>query len=156
MTKRLPLPAPLPRYFHRVSGLGSPPELSALSRGTEPEHHTQHFALRCRAGANSQGRDQLCPLPPALAPPAPHALYEEQLGARGHLRIPPAPYLRWGPVPSACPGHAAGGCGRWGGPEVAVKALPRHHAQDSAPSQQRQGPGAAKKKEYTSDVCPSV
>ena len=155
MTKRLPLPAPLPRYFHRASGLGSSPELSALSRGAEPEHHTQHFALRRGAGASSQGQDQLCPLPPALAPPAPHALFEERLGARGHLRIPPAPYPRWGLVPSACPGHAAGGCGRGGGLEVAVKALPRHHAQDSAPSRGARAL-ALQKKEYTSDVCPSV
>jgi len=130
MTKRLTLPAPLPRYFHRASGLGS-----ALSRGAEPERHTQHFALCHGAGASSQGQDQLCPLPPAPAPPAPHALDEERLGARGHLRIPPAPCLRWGPVPSACPGHTARGCGTVGERlEVAVRALPRHHAQDSAPS----------------------
>lgn len=108
MTKRLPLPTPLPCYFHRASGLGSSPELSALSRGAEPEHHTQHFALRRGAGASSQGQDQLYPPPPAPAPLAPHALYEERLGARGHLRIPPAPYPRWGPVPLPAPGTQRG------------------------------------------------
>lgn len=141
MTKRLPLPAPSPHYFCRTSGLGSPPELSVLSHGAEPEHHTQHFVLRRGAGASSQGQDQLCPPPLALAPPAPHALYEEQLGARGHLRIPPAPNPQWGLQEA-------------GGAEVAVKALPRHCAQDSAPSCGTRA--LALQKKYTSDVCPSV
>lgn len=142
MTKRLLLPTPSPHYFCRISGLGSPPELSVLSHGAEPEHHTQHFALRCGARVSSQGQDQLCPPPLALAPPAPHALYEEQLGARGHLRIPPAPNLQWGLQEE-------------GGQRLLSRPFPGT-ALRTLPPPAAPGPWRCKKKEYTSDVCPSV
>lgn len=81
MTKRRSCPAPLSRCFQRASSPGFSPVLPALSRGAGRERGTEHFALCHGAGTNSQGRDQLCPLPP-------HALYEEQSGGTGPSQDP--------------------------------------------------------------------
>lgn len=123
MTKRCPLPAPLPCDFHPASWPGAAPELSVLSRGAEPEHHAEHFALRRGAGASSQGRDQLCRPPPR----------HFTRSSWGHGAISGSHRAAALGQPRAR-SVAAGGCRRGGGLEVAVNALPRHHAQDSAPS----------------------
>lgn len=124
MTKRCPLPAPLPWDFHPASWPGAAPELAALSRGAEPEHHAEHFALRRGAGASSQGRDQLCRPPPR----------HFTRSSWGHGAISGSHRAAALGQPRAR-SVAAGGCRRGGGGlEVAVNALPRHHAQDSAPS----------------------
>lgn len=119
MTKRLPLPAPLPRSCHRASGPGCPPEPPALSRGAEPEWHPEHFAPRCGAGASSRGQHQPCPLPPALAPLPPRTL-RGAVGGTGPSQDPTCPVPALGPVPSARPG----GCGRGRGWRLLSRPFP--------------------------------
>lgn len=103
MTKRFPLPAPLPPSLHRTSGLGS--HLSCQCCEAEPEH--QHPALGLLGGPG-----------PALptAPPRPWHLWTPVHWMRscGHGAISGSL------LPQTCPGASAlclqqGGCGRRGG-----------------------------------------